>query len=656
MKERVPQALVVAICQASKVLGLSCVAKRVDTPAVREWLAAVGIDYAQGFLLDQPRALTALTPGNGRQVIRRAESPAPRRLSGASSSRTFEGWPASIRCDKPQFALLDAAHRRLAGLCADAVLGTSSTRKSAMPLPDGRRDGRGERLSPEPRAALHLSAPLDPSPRVIIVGVLLCCYLFALLWRVVINGSWMVLTERHGNPQHPRDLRGHDVIRCICSCPGRRSTSASNTTSRYRSSAKRRLRAGALAQEAQLKMLRYQLNPHFLFNTLNAISTLILDNQNRTANQTVMRLSEFLRYTLDQDPMKKVTLRQEIEAMNLYLTTEKLRFGDRLQLEYAVEDAALDALVPSLLLQPLIENAVKYAVSPSEKGGAIRIEGPRAREIAVEVGAQARARRRPSLPRWASEESGRFHPHVALELFALRAQVMATPDGRAAGPGAAPVPVVAPGEADAERTEAPPRRTGEADRPRVSLPLLRRARRGAGRRPGRAGPGDPRIGRPPAEVRLGDACEYPDVPARSVDLVLSSPPYAGVYDYAEHHAVRFRWLGLPIEELRSRQLGERRRRTGRRACRLAGGPATLADGDGSGAAPVRPGGAGGGRRGGGRQARRRRPGRRPDRRGGGPSARGVAPRRPVPPATPPCAASSARRRGSEHILLLRRGA
>jgi two-component system, LytTR family, sensor kinase len=144
------------------------------------------------------------------------------------------------------------------------------------------------------------------------------------------------------------------------------------------------LRAATLAQEAQLKMLRYQLNPHFLFNTLNAISTLILDNENRTANQTVMRLSEFLRYTLDQDPMKKVTLRQEIEAMNLYLTTEKLRFGDRLKIEYAVEDAALEALVPSLLLQPLIENAVKYAVSPSEQGGTIRVEG-RARGNMLEL-------------------------------------------------------------------------------------------------------------------------------------------------------------------------------------------------------------------------------------------------------------------------------
>src|SRR6478609_3413532 len=144
------------------------------------------------------------------------------------------------------------------------------------------------------------------------------------------------------------------------------------------------LRAIALAQEAQLKMLRYQLNPHFLFNTLNAISTLILDNENRTANQTVMRLSEFLRYTLDQDPMKKVTLRQEVEAMNLYLTTERLRFGERLRLEFAIEERALEALVPSLLLQPLIENAVKYAISPSEKGGMIRVEG-RARGSMLEL-------------------------------------------------------------------------------------------------------------------------------------------------------------------------------------------------------------------------------------------------------------------------------
>jgi len=145
-----------------------------------------------------------------------------------------------------------------------------------------------------------------------------------------------------------------------------------------------KLKAVALAQEAQLKMLRYQLNPHFLFNTLNAISTLILDNQNRKANQAIAHLSEFLRYTLDQDPMKKVTLRQELEALDLYLGTERLRFGERLRLEHAIEPGALEALVPSLLLQPLLENALKYAVSSREQGGMVRIEG-RVREGLLEL-------------------------------------------------------------------------------------------------------------------------------------------------------------------------------------------------------------------------------------------------------------------------------
>jgi LytS/YehU family sensor histidine kinase len=203
---------------------------------------------------------------------------------------------------------------------------------------------------------------------------LLSCYALALCWRVVINLAYQEFVEPEWEMKLFEVFAG-----AITSTYLYLSWAGLYFGIKYYESLQQQreatLRAGTLAQEAQLKMLRYQLNPHFLFNTLNAISTLILDNENRTANQTVMRLSEFLRYTLDQDPMKKVTLRQEIEAMNLYLTTEKLRFGDRLRLEYAIEDAALDALVPSLLLQPLIENAVKYAVSPSEQGGSIRIEG-----------------------------------------------------------------------------------------------------------------------------------------------------------------------------------------------------------------------------------------------------------------------------------------
>jgi signal transduction histidine kinase len=224
------------------------------------------------------------------------------------------------------------------------------------------------------------------SPQVIAIGALITCYLFALLWRVIINSSYIDFSDDSMEWEMASLLEFFTYAMAstyLLLCW----TAIYFSVKYYFSLQDQReatMRAATLAQEAQLKMLRYQLNPHFLFNTLNAISTLILDNENRTANQAVMRLSEFLRYTLDQDPMKKVTLRQEIEAMNLYLTTEKLRFGDRLRLEFAIEERALEALVPSLVLQPLIENAVKYAVSPSEKGGTIRVEG-RARGAMLEL-------------------------------------------------------------------------------------------------------------------------------------------------------------------------------------------------------------------------------------------------------------------------------
>jgi signal transduction histidine kinase len=137
------------------------------------------------------------------------------------------------------------------------------------------------------------------------------------------------------------------------------------------------LKAQAMAHETQLKMLRYQLNPHFLFNTLNAISTLVLDGMTQTANGMVGSLSGFLRYSLDSDPVQRVTLAQEIEATNLYLSIEQLRFGDRLRVRMDIPADVRDALVPSLILQPLIENAIKYAVSRREEGGTIEIEARR---------------------------------------------------------------------------------------------------------------------------------------------------------------------------------------------------------------------------------------------------------------------------------------
>lgn len=138
----------------------------------------------------------------------------------------------------------------------------------------------------------------------------------------------------------------------------------------YRESA---LRSAAMAHEAQLKMLRYQLNPHFLFNTLNAISTLILERQTELANRMVSKLSSFLRYSLDNDPMQKITLRQELKALKLYLDIEKVRFEERLELLLEIDPEAEDALIPSLLLQPLVENAIKYAIAKTEDGGQLRI-------------------------------------------------------------------------------------------------------------------------------------------------------------------------------------------------------------------------------------------------------------------------------------------
>ncbi len=133
------------------------------------------------------------------------------------------------------------------------------------------------------------------------------------------------------------------------------------------------LKAISMAHQAQLKMLRYQLNPHFLFNTLNAISTLVLDKDTRGANRMLGRLSSFLRYTLVNQPTQKVTLEQELYALELYLDIEKVRFEDHLRLVWEIDEAAKPALMPSLLLQPLIENAVKYAIAPSEDGGMIAV-------------------------------------------------------------------------------------------------------------------------------------------------------------------------------------------------------------------------------------------------------------------------------------------
>jgi len=144
------------------------------------------------------------------------------------------------------------------------------------------------------------------------------------------------------------------------------------------------------ATSAQLAMLRYQLNPHFLFNTLNSISTLVLLKQTAPANAMLTRLSSFLRHTLVTEPGGKVTVEQEVEMLKLYLDIERMRFEDRLQTEFRLEPGAGDACIPSMLLQPLVENAIKYGVSPQEDGAMIsvvaQIVGSRLRVTITDTG------------------------------------------------------------------------------------------------------------------------------------------------------------------------------------------------------------------------------------------------------------------------------
>ena len=136
-------------------------------------------------------------------------------------------------------------------------------------------------------------------------------------------------------------------------------------------------RAQALAYDAQVRMLHYQINPHFLFNTLNAISTLVLDNRNAQAENMLLRLAGFLRYSLDRQPTELAKLSDEIEAQRKYLEIEQTRFEDKLSVRFNIEPGLENVRLPSLILQPILENAIKYAITPRVDGGHIVVSAAR---------------------------------------------------------------------------------------------------------------------------------------------------------------------------------------------------------------------------------------------------------------------------------------
>jgi len=136
----------------------------------------------------------------------------------------------------------------------------------------------------------------------------------------------------------------------------------------------RLLRAESEVREARLLALRYQLNPHFLFNSLNAVSTLVLDGNAPAATRMLAQIGDLLRTSLDSEVTAEVTLSQELAFTEGYLAIEQTRLGERLKIDMAVSMETRDALVPNMLLQPLVENAVRYGVAPLVEGGRIAIK------------------------------------------------------------------------------------------------------------------------------------------------------------------------------------------------------------------------------------------------------------------------------------------
>ncbi len=124
--------------------------------------------------------------------------------------------------------------------------------------------------------------------------------------------------------------------------------------------------------KAQLAVLKVQLHPHFLFNTLHAISALVYKDP-ASADKMISKLSELLRLTLDKSKLQEVSLKEELDFLNLYLEIEKTRFRDRLTIETRIENGTHNAVIPSLLLQPLVENAIRHGLSPKVEGGNLEI-------------------------------------------------------------------------------------------------------------------------------------------------------------------------------------------------------------------------------------------------------------------------------------------
>ncbi|MEQ8405132.1 MAG: histidine kinase [Oceanicaulis sp.] len=205
---------------------------------------------------------------------------------------------------------------------------------------------------------------------------------------------------------------------------------------RLRSQERQLYQSIMLAQDSQLKMLRFQLNPHFLFNTLNAVSALLMDKRGADADAMINKLARFLRHTLDASPTDEALLSEEVAVQRLYLEIEKVRFEDRLNVTVDMAHDCADAAVPMLILQPLLENAIKYAVARSLQPVEIRLTARRANDGRLELSVcDTGAKPDPGPPAIAPEGGGVGLRNVAGRLRALYADRAELDAGPRAGGG-----------------------------------------------------------------------------------------------------------------------------------------------------------------------------------------------------------------------------
>jgi two-component system, LytTR family, sensor kinase len=200
----------------------------------------------------------------------------------------------------------------------------------------------------------------------------------------------------------------------------------------YRKFQDRELKATQLEArlaEAQLQVLKMQLQPHFLFNTLHAISALVHKDA-EAADRMITRLAEFLRITLDSVGVQEIELRGELESLDKYLEIEQVRFGDRLAVVRSIEPQTLDLLVPNLILQPLVENAVRHSIAPRAAGGRIEIRARRQGNIlAIDIVDDGSASKNISI----CEGVGLTNTRARLQQLYGPAQSVEISDGHGAG-------------------------------------------------------------------------------------------------------------------------------------------------------------------------------------------------------------------------------